>query len=677
MNRIPRRRLTILAVFLTAWGLLVAGRLAQLQIARASGYKARAQRQQERRVPVAPHRGSIRDREGRELAVSVEAFTVYAIPEEIRGVAATARSIARLTEASEQELAQRMRQPQETVRLVRKLDPVTAGKIRELRLPGIRLVAETKRFYPKGTLAASVLGYIGTDDRGLGGLEYLYDETIRGKPGEVVALKDARRSSYGETESPSGRPPREGASLTLSLDSALQFAAEKELAAAVSAYGAASGVLVLMDPWNGEILAMASAPGFDPNQYNRYAPELRRNRAVADAHEPGSTFKIVTGAIALEDSVVDTQEIIETGDGTIRVANTVISEHDNKRFGPLTLSGVFEHSSNVGIIRVGLRLGAARLYAGARALGVGRPTGVDLPGESPGIFRPLPRWSALSAASISMGQEVAVTPLQLVRFGAAIANGGLLVTPRLVQRVTDPEGGIRELPRPAPVRVLSDETTRKLRQILVGVVERGTGTLAAVPGFSVGGKTGTAQKAGPGGYQPGRYIPAFVGFAPAESPRLVCAVVIEEPRGKLYYASEVAAPVFSSFMSQALAILRIAPAQQRVPSTILASARPRYPSGLVPAARRSEPAAEPAATPLDETPDAAGLSARQALALFARSGVSVRLRGTGFVVSQIPAARSPVRPGQVHQLQLAESIPGAAATGPRRTEETSPLLAGP
>jgi cell division protein FtsI/penicillin-binding protein 2 len=676
MNRIPRRRLTVLAVFLTAWGLLVAGRLAQLQIARASGYKARAQRQQERRVPIAPHRGSIRDREERELAVSVEAFTVYAIPEDVRGAAATARSIARVTGASEPELIERMRQPQETVRLVRKLDPATAGKIRALRLPGIRLVAETKRFYPKGSLAAAVLGYVGTDDRGLAGLEHLYDETIRGKPGEVVALKDARRSIYGETGSASGRPPREGASLTLSLDAALQFAAEKELAAAVSAHGASSGVLVLMDPWSGEVLAMAGAPGFDPNQYNRYAPELRRNRAVADAHEPGSTFKIVTGAIALEDSVVNTREIIETGDGTIRVANTVISEHDNKRFGPLTLGGVFEHSSNVGIIRVGLRLGAARLYSGARSFGVGRSTGVDLPGESAGIFRPVARWSALSAASISMGQEVAVTPLQLARIGAAVANGGLLVTPRLVQRVTDPEGGVRELPRPAPVRVLSEETARQLRQILVGVVERGTGTLAAVPGFSVGGKTGTAQKAGPGGYEPGRYIPAFVGFAPAENPRLVCAVVIEEPRGKRYYASEVAAPVFSSFMSQALAILRIAPAQQRVPSTILASSRTRYPSGLVPAALR-EPAPRTLPPSANETPDAAGLSARQALALFARNGLPVRLRGTGFVVSQAPAPRTPIRAGQVHELQLAESIPGAAATGQRRTEETSPQLPGP
>jgi cell division protein FtsI/penicillin-binding protein 2 len=677
MSRIPLRRLTALAILLVAWGLLVAARLAQLQIARAPGYRARAQRQQERRIEVAPHRGHILDREGRELAISVESFSVYAIPSEVKDVPATARRLAALTGAPAGELASRMRQGRESIPVLRKLEPVVADRVRKGKLPGIRLIAETKRFYPKGPLAAGVLGYVGTDDRGLGGLEHLYDQAIRGKPGEIVALKDARLSVYGEADSPSARPPSEGASLTLSLDAALQFAAEKELSAAVEAYGASSGVIVLMDPWNGEILAMASAPGFDPNHYNRFPPEQRRNRAVADAHEPGSTFKMVTAALALEDSLVNLHEIIETGDGTIRVADTVISEHDNKQFGPLTLGGVFEHSSNVGIIRVGLRMSPARLYQGARSLGVGQPTGVDLPGENPGIFRPLSRWSALSAASISMGQEVALTPLQVVRITAAIANGGLLVTPRIVRRITEPDGTARDVTAPPPVRVLSEETARKLRGILVGVVERGTGTRATVPGFVVGGKTGTAQKAGPGGYQPGRYIPAFTGFAPAEDPRLVCVVVIEEPRGKRYYASEVAAPVFSSLVSQALTILRVPSPQQRVPSTMLASGRPRYPAGFVPAAlREPAPSAEPAET-IGETPDARGLSARQALALFARSGIAVQLRGTGFVIGQVPAAGSPVRTGQVHQLQLAESIPAPVPQEHRRTEETSPPLVGP
>jgi len=677
MNRLPARRLNVLAAFLAAWGVLLAGRLAQLQIAGAPDYRARAQRQQERRIEIAPHRGSILDREGRELAVSVESFSVYAVPDEVGDVSGAAQLLARWTGEPEHEIAARLRQKREFVYVARKIDPAVARRIRERRLPGIRLVAETKRFYPKGSLAAAVLGYVGTDDKGLGGIEHLYDETIRGKAGEIVALKDARRSVYGEAESPTAKPPREGASLTTTLDAALQFAAEKELSAAVQTYGASSGVLVLMDPWTGEILAMANAPGFDPNRYNKFTAEQRRNRAVADAHEPGSTFKIVTGALALEDRAVDLREIIETGDGTIRVANTTISEHDSKRFGPLTLGGIFEHSSNVGIIRVGLRLGAARLYEGARALGVGRPTGVDLPGESPGIFRPLARWSALSAASISMGQEVALTPLQVARMVAAVANGGLLVTPRVVTRVTDPEGDIREVPSPQPTRVLSEDTARKLRGILVDVVERGTGTRAAVPGFLVGGKTGTAQKAGPGGYQPGRYIPAFVGFAPAESPRLVCVVVLEEPRGKLYYASEVAAPVFSSFVSQALAILRVPPARQRVPSTMLAAAPARYSGGFVPAALRGADLSAAGTSRAGETPDALGLSARQALALFARSGLSVRLRGTGFVVAQFPGAGALARPGQVSQLHLADSLPGGAPAGPRRMEETSPLLAGP
>jgi len=684
LNLLSRGRLRLFALFLLIWGGAVVGRLVQLQIARNGEYRARAQRQQERRIEVSPRRGTILDREGRELAVSVEAFSVFAIPEEVRRPRQAARFLAPVLHVPEGTLLSRLTQPKGFVWLARKaVDHVAADRIRVVKLSGVHLVTEAKRFYPKGPHAASVLGYVGTDDRGLAGLEYLYDETVRGKPGEIVVLKDARRSTYGEAEAAGVKPPREGATLTLSLDSGLQFAAERELAAGVEAAGAKSGALVLLDPATGDILAMATVPGFDPNRFGGFSAEERRNRAVADAHEPGSTFKIVTGALALESSVVTLDEVIETGEGNIRVANTIISEHDNRRFGALTLAGVFEHSSNVGIIRVGLRLGARKLFDGASALGVGRATGVDLPGENPGIFRPLSRWSGLSTASISMGQEVALTPLQLARIAAAVANGGLLVTPRLVTRVEHSGGSAQEIPRKTPVRVLSEETARKIRHILVGAVERGTGTRAAVPGFVVGGKTGTAQKAGPGGYEQGRYVSSFVGLAPAEDPRLVCAVVIEEPRGK-YYASEIAAPVFSRVVSQSLAILRVAPAEQRLPSTVLASVSPSsdfsYPAGVVPAAFRRRAADSPqlpSDPPAGGTPDARGLSAREALALFARFGVSARLLGTGFVVAQTPSAGAPIRPGQTHRLYLAQSVTAALPAGGRRMEETGPPLPAP
>ncbi|MGH9315886.1 MAG: penicillin-binding protein [Thermoanaerobaculia bacterium] len=670
MSALGVRRLRLFSLLLLLWGALVVGRLVQVQIAEGPRYRARAQRQQERRVEVPGRRGSILDREGRELAVSVEAFSIFAIPDEVESPRSVARALAPSLGIPAPAVEARLTQKRGFVWLARKIDPSAADAIRASKLPGIHRVADTRRFYPKGPLAASVLGYVGTDDQGLGGLEYLHDAVVRGKPGEIIALTDARRSTYGEAETAGGRPSQEGATLTLSLDSGIQFAAERELAGAVAQADAKSGSAVLLDPVNGEILAMASVPAFDPNQYGRYSAEVRRNHAIADAYEPGSTFKIVTGAVALEHHRVTLQEIIDTGDGAIRVGNVTINEDGHHGYGPLTLSGVFEHSSNVGIIRVGLRLGPRLLFEGASAFGVGRPTGVDLPGESSGIFRPLARWSSLSNASISMGQEVALTPLQLARIAAVVANGGMLVEPHLVTRVLHPNGSVTIREAPAPARILSPGTARALKDILVGVVERGTGRKAAIAGLTVAGKTGTAQKAGVGGYQAGRYIANFVGFAPAEKPRIVGVVVIEEPRSH-YYAADVAAPVFARIVSQALGILRVAPPEQNLPTTMLASSpgTVSYPEGLVPvSARRRRAASVP-----NLTPDAVGLSARQALALFARLGLPVRLQGTGFVISQNPPAGSVPRPGETHTLVLSESAASKNRTSHGREEASSPL----
>ncbi len=679
MNFVRTARVRFLVIALSLWASVVVARLTQLQLADGGRYRARAQSQQERRIEVSPLRGSIFDREGRPLAVSVEVASVYAIPDEVAHPVETARLLASIVGVPEATLFERLTQKKGFVWLARKVDRPAAAAVRAQKVPGIYLVAETKRFYPKGSLAAGVIGYVGTDDKGLGGLEHFYDRTIRGKPGEVVALTDARRSTYGRSEAPNDRPPQEGASLVVSLDSGIQFAAERELAAVVAETQARSGVLVLLDPRDGAILAMATAPGFDPNDYRSYSADTRRNRAVADAHEPGSTFKIVTGALGIENALVSLDEAISTGDGTIRIGNTTISEHDGKRFGALTLAGVFEHSSNVGIIRVGLRLGPQRLWEGANALGIGRPTGVDLPGENSGIFRRPERWSALSNATVSMGQEVSVTPLQLIRVAAAIANGGRLVTPRLVRRIAHPDGRVETLTPPEGERVLSETTSHTIRELLVGAVERGTGRKAAIPGFVVAGKTGTAQIAGVGGYQPGRYVSSFVGMAPSENARVVGLVLIEEPRGR-YYGGDVAAPVFAKVVSQALGILRVAPEEQRLPETLLASRsseKIRYPAGVVPASVRSAFEAEtpvpPAATAPAPggAPSALGLSARQALALLARHGIDARFEGSGFVILQDPPPGVPIRPGTTCRLLLAEPA-AAPAPGERRAEVSSP-----
>ena len=669
-----RGRLRGFALVLLAWGLVVTGRLVQLQVAQGGKYRARAERQQQKRIEVSPRRGSILDREGRELAVSVEASTVYAAVDEIEDRARTARALSRLTGAPEAAIAGKLAgNHASVVPVVLKLDVAQAEAVRAAKLPGIQIVPDTRRFYPKGELAGAVLGFVGTENHGLAGLEYFYDKVVGGKPGEFVLLTDARRSTYGEAEPRNGRPPQEGSSLVLSLDSGMQFAAERELAAAVAEHHAKSGSVVLLDPSNGEVLAMASVPGFDPNAYNKTPAEVRRNRVVADAWEPGSTFKIVTGGIALDQHVIGLDEVIETGEGTIRVGNITISESENKKYGALTLAGVFEHSSNVGIIRVGLRLGAERLFAGASAFGIGRDTGVDLPGESAGIFRPLSRWSALSNAEVSMGQEVAVTALQLARVVAIVANGGLLVRPHLVTRIVEPDGRVRQTAEPEPTRVLSAETARSLSKILVGVVERGTGTKAAIPGFSVAGKTGTAQKAGVGGYQAGHHIPNFVGFAPAENPRVVAVVVVEEPQGQ-YYAAEVAAPLFARVVSQALGMLRVAPREQTIPATVVAAASPplRFTDGVVPVGLSGgRPAPRVAALEPGRTPDAIGLSAREAIALFGRIGAPVVLKGSGFVVAQSPPSGSALDAQAPSTLTLGESGP-AARSSRGREENTSP-----
>lgn len=675
MNAVRRGRARLFALGLVVWAAVVVARLVQVQIAEGSRYRARAQRQQERRIEIKGSRGSILDRDGRELAVSVEASSVYAIPDDVENPRAASQALAPLLGMTAPEVQERLKSEHGFVWVRRQIDADAGERVLALKLAGIHIVSEPKRFYPKGHLASTVLGFVGTDDSGLAGLEHLYDRTIRGRPGEIVALTDARRSRYGEAETASSRPAQEGATLVLSLDSGVQFAAERELDAAMVEHRAKSGSVVVLDPWNGEILAMASAPDFDPNEFARYPPDTRRNRVVADCYEPGSTFKIVTGSLALDEGLVSLDETIDTGDGTIRVANTTIQEADHHRYGALTLGGIFEHSSNIGIIRVGLRLGARRLYDGARSFGVGQPTGIDLPGENTGIFRPLPRWSALSNAEISMGQEVSLNALQLARITAVIANGGRLVQPHLVTKIVEPGGAVHAVAVAEPVRVVSESTARSISRILIGVVEHGTGAKAAIPGFAVAGKTGTAQKAVFGGYLAGHHVPNFAGFAPADAPRCVAVVVLEEPQGK-YYAADVAAPLFSRVMSQALGILRVAPREQQVPVSVLAEAAPPpAPRGIVPVSRHVS--GDSPADSDERTPSALGMSARQALTVFARLGVLARLQGTGFVVAQDPPAGSPIRPGSVHTLFLADSAAAPAPTGPHPAEETAPPPSAP
>ena len=442
-----------------------------------------------------------------------------------------------------------------------------ARLVAEKRLPGIQLVAESTRRYPEGTLAAAVLGYVGTDNQGLAGLEYRFDADVRGKPARVTLLRDAAQRPYAARAREGGEAPREGyegARLTLTIRTSIQHAAERELAKVMAEFHARGASAVVLDPASGAILALASFPTFDPNRYGDVDAEARRCRPLADVYEPGSTFKIVAAATALDSGTISLDDPIDCGGGTLTIGTNTIHEHGGKGWSTLTIGDILAHSSNIGIAHVAMTLGRASFYKSVRAFGFGEKTGIELEGETAGLLADTSGWSALTLPTMAFGQEIGVTVLQMARAYAAIANGGVLPPVHLVDSIRDsnqsPDAANRRIERPAPRRLMSEDTARRLRILLGRVVEMGTGKAAAIPGYTAAGKTGTAQKAVPGaGYSKDRYVASFIGFAPADRPRVVIAVVVDEPKGKTYGA-EVAAPVFSAIGADVLRILREPPA---------------------------------------------------------------------------------------------------------------------
>ncbi len=659
MRGISTKRLTAFAIVLGLWGASIAFRLVQVQLVRGPMYRSRARQQQERTVRLSPRRGPILDRARRELAVSVEALSVFAVPEKVADPASEASELSAILGIPVREVLSRIQGDRSFVWIARKIDDAAAEKIRERKLPGIDLLPEVRRLYPNESLAANVLGYVGLDGEGLAGVEFEYERSIRGREGEMRVSRDARQERYALTPIP-GREGRQGSAIVLTLDRDLQFVAEQELARAVAETGARDGSVVAMDPHTGEVLAMASFPTFDPNRYSQFSSAAWRNLPIASSYEPGSVFKVVTGSAMIESGIVTPSDPVDCGQGSIQVGNFVIHDAEHERFGIIPFSQVIAKSSNVGMVRLGLRLGPQRLSTSVRAFGIGEPTGIDLPGENVGILRQVSQWSALSNASISYGQEVSVTPLQLGVAISVIANGGYRVRPRIRERTIDPDGQESE-PAPAPpVRVLSASTAAEMNTILRGVVVDGTGKRASAAGYAVAGKTGTAQKAIGHGYARDKYVATFAGFAPADDPRVVLVVTVDEPRGQ-YFASEVAAPVFGRILSRALPMLGVPPSgsvlpEPDAPPIQIAERRPVFAPGVVPAAlsRESGPdTSAPAA--LDRMPDLLGMSARVAVAELSRRGIEAKLTGSGFVVGQSPESGSPVAPGESCQLRLSGS----------------------
>lgn len=557
-----RARVVLLGAVAFVWLGLVLARLVELQVVRQGEFALRAERQQQRVLTVSPKRGLLYDRTGRELAVTISVESAFAVPSEVTEPEVAARLLAPILRQPAVEVLEKLR-PEASGRaftwIARKLDAEQAERIRALNLKGIYLQRENKRFYPKRDLAAHVLGFVGLDEDGLGGIEYQLDGEIRGPETRLVVFTDGRRRWFQRLADPAVGGAAEGASVVLTLDETIQFIAERELAAAIARTRAPAGTLIVADPQTGDILALANWPTFNPNQPGDVPVSYHVNRAVTLAFEPGSTFKVVTVGAALEERLTRPDELIDCQQGGIVLAGHLIRDH--KPFGRLSVNEIIAQSSDVGAIKLGLRLGNDKMHAHIRRWGFGQATGIGLPAESPGLLRAPGNWSRISIGAISMGQELGVTPLQLVAAFSAIANSGEWVAPRIVQEVVafGSRPGTSPLPPAARRRVISPKTAERLRYMLRAVVVGGTGILAQPDGYSAAGKTGTAEKIDETGtYSVTDFVASFIGFAPAVKPAITVLVVLDSPRG-FYHGGEVAAPVFRRVVEQVLSYLNVPP----------------------------------------------------------------------------------------------------------------------
>lgn len=567
----------------------IAARLVWVQVVQASDLAAQAERQRVRGLVLSPRRGSILDREGEPLAKTVDAKTVYAVPSAVRDATATADALAGVLGGDPALYRKRLQRDSSFAYIARKVDVARAEAVERLKIKGIGLLEDSRRSYPSAELACQVLGFVGVDDEGLSGIEKRYDDVLAGQPGRVLAERD-----------PKGRPipggimesiePVDGRSITLTIDKDIQYEAHLELAQAVQRFGAKSGSVLVMDPRNGEIYAMASWPYFDPNAYGAADPAAIRNRVISDAYEPGSTVKCFTAAAAIDQGLAGPDTMFALPP-TITVGDRTIHEAHDRGNVTWSLTDIVTKSSNVGAVKIGLALGKDRVYDYFERFGLTERTGVDFPGEARGWLPPPSRWSASSIGNVPFGQGISTTVLQLARAFGAIANGGKLVTPHFLAAQS---GAATETVWPVE-QSLPAATMATTRDMMRAVVSDGTGAAAAVPGYDVAGKTGTAQKpASDGtGYAPGAYVSSFAGFLPASDPRLVIIVTIDEPT-KGYYGGTVAAPSFARIAAFSVAHLKIPPVTAPAAAS---KAAPGPGNGAV-----SKPAAPgPAAAPVLES----------------------------------------------------------------------------
>ncbi len=545
-------RLYLLAGVFVFWCSAICARLVYLQIFRYGSFEQRAQHQQQRTEEVSARRGIIYDRQGRELAMSINVDSVFAVPTEMPSPSSTISLIARITKQDPRELLAKCEASKTFCWLARKPDPEISARIRSLNLRGVYFQKESKRYYPKNELAAQVLGYVGMDDAGLSGIEREYEDQLHGRPGQMLISVDARKKWFGSVE----KQPEPGQNVVLTIDEKIQYIAERELETAMRETRAITGTVVVENTRTGEILALANRPTFNPNLSREITPDKLKNHAVSDVYEPGSTFKLVTIAGALEEKVTRPDELFDCQMGSIVFNGMRI--HDSRPHGLLTVSDVLAESSDVGSIKIGLRLGEDRFYRYIRGFGFGQQTGIELPGETRGMTKPVSRWSKVSIAAISMGQEIGITPLQLVGLISTMANDGVYVAPRITAATIQPQSAPQTVAF-HPVnerRVISSLTAAQMRQMMQGVVLHGTGTKARLIGYSSAGKTGTGQKVDPAthAYSHTKYVASFGGFAPINDPAITVVVVLDSAVG-LHQGGQISAPVFTRIAQQVLEYL--------------------------------------------------------------------------------------------------------------------------
>jgi cell division protein FtsI (penicillin-binding protein 3) len=550
------QRIYLFALLALVWLLAVVVRMGDMQIRQAPRFTAKALRQQEGTIEVGASRGAIYDRFGEELALSTPVDSIGVFPDKVQDVDFASTMLRQVLDVDRGELERKLR-GSEFDWVLRLAEPGEAMRVRHLNLAGVHFEKESKRYYPKGTVAAHILGSVGTDHFGLAGLEQSFEERLRGTPGKNLVQYDALRNHYASRIL---EEPVPGSDLMLTIDQRIQMLAERELRRAVVETSAQAGTIVIMDPHNGDLLAMASWPTFDPRSRPRSKEAMKvwRNYAISDLIEPGSTFKLVTLAAVLEEGLATPDEVVYCENGSFYLGRRLIRDH--KPFGRLTVSEVLSNSSNIGAVKLAQRLREPRFYEYVRRFGFGERTGLPLPNELEGLLRPVEQWQSTSLASIAFGQEIGVTAVQMARATAAIANGGMLVQPRIVDAIVSPDGRRERYATDPPRRILTAQTAATLRGMMEKTVQQGTGRLARVAGYRTAGKTGTAQKVDreTGGYSDTDYIANFVGFAPVNNPSMVVVIAIDSPHGE-HHGGQIAAPVFPHLAAQALRFRDVRP----------------------------------------------------------------------------------------------------------------------